>query len=132
MKRLILGFLTLLTMGQMALVAMPVGAQEIEDDPLKLLEETDIQQGGAAEAGSQLPLVIGRIIRTILGLLGIIFLVLMVYAGFLWMTARGESDPVDKAKDIIKQSIIGIIIIFVAYALTGFIINAVVRATTGN
>jgi hypothetical protein len=46
------------------------------------------------------------------------------------MTARGESDPVDKAKDIIKQSIIGLIIIFLAYALTGFIINAVIRATS--
>ena len=134
MKRLILGFLSLLTVGQMALVALPVGAQtsgQIESDPLKLLQQTNVQQGGAAEAGRQLPLVIGRIIRTILGLLGIIFLVLMVYAGFLWMTARGESDPVDKAKDIIRQSIIGIIIIFLAYALTGFIINAVVNATTG-
>lgn len=132
MKKLILGFLSLLTMGQMALVALPAGAQTIESDPLKLLEQTGVQQGSAQDAGKQLPIMIGRIIRTLLGLLGIIFLVLIVYAGFLWMTARGESDPVDKAKDIIKQAIIGIIIVFVAYALTGFIINAIVTATTGN
>ena len=133
MKRLILGFLTLLTAGQMALVALPAGAQtpgQIQDDPLKGLSETKLG-GDPSQAGTQLPQTIGKIIRTILGLLGIIFLVLMVYAGFLWMTARGESDPVDKAKDIIRQSIIGIIIIFLAYALTGFIINAVVNATTG-
>ncbi len=129
MKRIILGFLTLLTAGQMALVAMPVGAQTQPDaDPLKGLKETQLG-GDPAQAGTQLPLLIGRIIRTILGLLGIIFLVLMVYAGFLWMTARGESDAVDKAKDIIKQAIIGVIIIFMAYALTGFVINAVVNAT---
>ncbi len=135
MKRLILGFLSLLTAGQMALVALPVGAQGFDPssgNALSGLEATNLGNGqGAAQAGSQLPILIGRIIRTILGLLGIIFLVLMVYAGFLWMTARGESDPVDKAKDIIKQSIIGLIIIFLAYALTGFIINAVVRATSG-
>lgn len=136
MKKLILGFLSLLTMGQMALVALPVGAQgtfnPASGDPMKGLEATQPPGSqGAAAAGAQLPIMIGRIIRTILGLLGIIFLVLMVYAGFLWMTARGESEPVDKAKDIIKQSIIGMIIIFLAYALTGFIINAVVQATTG-
>lgn len=135
MKRLILGFLSLLTAGQMALVALPVGAQGFDPssgNALGGLEATNLGNGqGAAQAGAQLPILIGRIIRTILGLLGIIFLVLMVYAGFLWMTARGESDPVDKAKDIIKQSIIGLIIIFLAYALTGFIINAVVRATSG-
>lgn len=129
MKRLLLGFLALLTFGQMALVALPVSAQQIEDNPLNLLQQTNLQQGSAADAGKQLPAMIGRIIRTLLGLLGIIFLVLMVYAGFLWMTARGESDPVDKAKDIIKQAIIGIIIVMVAYALTGFIINAIVNAT---
>ena len=131
MKRIILGFLTLLTAGQMALVALPVGAQtpgQIQDDPLKGLEATKLG-GDPATAGTQLPLLIGKIIRTILGLLGIIFLVLMVYAGFLWMTARGESDAVDKAKDIIKQAIIGVIIVFLAYALTGFVINGIITAT---
>ena len=131
MKKLILGFLSLLTVGQMALVALPAGAQfdPSSGDPLKGLEATQPPGSNAAAAGAQLPIMIGRIIRTILGLLGIIFLVLMVYAGFLWMTARGESDAVDKAKDIIKQAIIGVIIVFLAYALTGFVINAIVTAT---
>ncbi len=137
LKKLLLGFISLLTMSQMALVAMPVGAQTAPCDPttgnaLGCLNSANPNpnSGDAATAGQQLPIIIGRIIRTLLGLLGIIFLVLMVYAGFLWMTARGESDPIDKAKEIIKQCIIGIIIIFLAYALTGFIINAVIRATT--
>ncbi len=134
LKKLLLGVLSLVTMSQMALIAMPAGAQGFDPsngNALSGLEATNLGNGqGAATAGSQLPILVGRIIRTLLGLIGIIFLVLMVYAGFLWMTARGESDPVDKAKDIIKQSIIGIIIIFLAYALTGFIINAVIRATS--
>ena len=133
LKKLLLGLLSLLTVGQMALVAMPAGAQfdPANGDPLAGIEATDLGNGqGAESAGQQLPILIGRIVRTLLGLLGIIFLVLMVYAGFLWMTARGESDPVDKAKDIIKQSIIGLVIIFLAYALTGFIVNAVIRATS--
>ena len=132
-KKILLAMLSVLTIGQLALVALPAGAQTtpINGNPTTLLEQTGLGNGtGAAQAGAALPILIGRIIRTLLGLLGIIFLVLMVYAGFLWMTARGESDPVDKAKDIIRQAIIGLIIVFLAYALTGFIINAVVSATT--
>ena len=132
MKRLILGFLTLLTAGQMALVAMPVGAQTQPDaDPLKGLKETQLG-GDPAQAGTQLPLLIGRIIRTILGLLGIIFLVLMVYAGFLWMTARGDSKKVDQAKQLITGAIIGVVIIAGAYTMTDFVIKAITgQATTG-
>ena len=139
MKRFLIGFLSLLTVGQMAVAALPAGAQTStpcdpsKGDPLKCLDATGLGGTGqtAATAGQQLPILVGRIIRTLLGILGIIFVVLIVYAGFLWMTARGESDPVDKAKDIIKQSIIGLIIIMLAYAITGFVVNAVVKATTG-
>ena len=137
MKKLLLGFITLLTFGQLALAAVPAGAETTQPpcdpsngDPLKCLQATGLGNGkDAASAGAELPNQIGKIIRTILGLLGLIFVVLMVYSGFLWMTARGDSDQVDKAKDIIRQAIIGLIIIFLAYAITGFVVNAVVNAT---
>ncbi len=136
-KKILLGLLSLLTVGQMALAALPAGAQAPCDpstgNSLGCLSAANPSNTptDAVTAGQQLPLLIGRLIRTMLGLLGIIFLVLMVYAGFLWMTARGDDEPVTKAKDIIRQAIIGLIIVFVAYALTGFIINAVLRATSG-
>ena len=79
--------------------------------------------------GDRLPAMIGGIIKALLGFLGIIFLVLMVYAGYLWMTARGDSKSVDKAKDIIKQAIIGIVITMLAYAITGFVIGAIQNST---
>ncbi len=132
LKKLLLGATALLSMGQMALVAMPAGAQfnPANGNALQGLEATQVQPGtSATQAGQELPKTVGRIIRTLLGLLGIIFLVLMVYAGFLWMTARGDDDAVTKAKDIIRNAIVGLIIIFIAYALTGFIINAVISAT---
>ena len=72
-----------------------------------------------------------RFTIVLISLLGIIFVVLMVYAGFLWMTARGEKDQVTKAKDIIRNSIIGLIIIMTAYAITGFVVSRIVCATAG-
>lgn len=75
----------------------------------------------AGTAGASLESVVGRLINGALSLVGIIFLVLMVYAGYLWMTARGEEEQVKKAQSIIRSSIIGIVIVVSAYAITFFI-----------
>ncbi|HBB37928.1 MAG: hypothetical protein UV82_C0012G0024 [Candidatus Magasanikbacteria bacterium GW2011_GWD2_43_18] len=72
---------------------------------------------------------LGVVVKTILSFVGIIFLSLMVYAGYLWMTARGESDQVDKAKKIIVQSIIGLVITVGAYSITAFVVPALLKRT---
>ena len=53
--------------------------------------------------------------------IGVIFFVLMIYGGFLWMTARGNEQQVEKAKDLIISAVIGLIIIFAAYAITMYL-----------
>ena len=80
---------------------------------------------------SDLESIVGGLIQTFLGLLGVIFLVLAIYGGFLWMTARGDEKQVDKAKATIQAAVIGLAIVLGAYAITGFVINALVGATTG-
>lgn len=72
---------------------------------------------------------VGSAIRILLSLLGIIFTILIIYAGYLWMTARGSEDNVTKAKDIISSSIIGLIILLMAYSITNFIVNRVIDGT---
>lgn len=76
-----------------------------------------------------LPQIVGQIIQIFLGLIGIITLVLMVYGGYLWMTAQGEEKQVDKAKDTIKNATIGLIIILAAYAITSYVVDALTVAT---
>lgn len=66
---------------------------------------------------------VGNMILTALSLIGTIFIILMIYAGFEWMTAAGNEQKTDKAKMMIKQSIIGLVIIIAAYAITYFIIS---------
>lgn len=65
--------------------------------------------------------IVGTIINAALTLVGIIFLILMVYGGYLWMTARGNSEQVDKAKEIILGALIGLVVIMSAYAITVFV-----------
>ena len=58
------------------------------------------------------------VIRVVLNFLAVIFLILIIYAGFLWMTAGGKEENMEKAKKILFRSVIGIIIVLSAYSIT--------------
>lgn len=72
---------------------------------------------------------IGKIVQVLLSFVGIIFLILMVYAGYLWMTARGESEQVETAKKIITASLIGIVITLGAFSITAFVVPKILEST---
>ena len=72
---------------------------------------------------------IGTVIQTILSLLGIIFLILIIYAGFTWMTARGDEGKVTQAKDTMRNSIIGLVIVVAAYAISYFVLDILTKQT---
>ena len=67
---------------------------------------------------------IGTIIQIALSFLGVIFFLLMIYGGFLWMTAKGKEQQLEKAKNLITAAIIGLIIVVAAYAISYFVIKA--------
>lgn len=81
------------------------------------LDQKIFGSSGSLESG------IGVIIQSILSLVGVIFMVLLVYGGILWMTASGNDQQVEKAKNIIIQSIIGLVIVLLAYAISVFVIS---------
>lgn len=72
---------------------------------------------GQASVGS----IVATIIQAGLGLLAAIFLILMILAGFRWMTAGGNEAQVKKAQETITTAIIGLVIVLAAYAITYFI-----------
>lgn len=76
--------------------------------------------------------IIGGILQTALGFVGTLFLLLMVYAGFKWMTARGEEKHIKEAKDMIMGAVIGLVVIAGAYALTSFVLSAVTGSATSS
>jgi len=73
----------------------------------------------------------GQIIGTALSFVGILFLILVIYAGIMWMTAQGNEQKVTKAKDLLINSIIGLIIVFAAYAITAFVGEFVTKNILG-
>lgn len=55
------------------------------------------------------------IINVLLTLLGLIFLVLMVYAGAIWVLARGNEEEISRAKDMIRRALFGLVIVLSAF-----------------
>lgn len=66
--------------------------------------------------------VLAAFISAALTLVGLIFLILMIYGGYLWMTAQGEEEKVGKAHKIITAAVIGLVVVLSAYAITYFIL----------
>ena len=66
---------------------------------------------------------LGDMIGFVLSFIGVLFLILTIYGGINWMTAGGNEQKVEKAKTIIINAIIGLLIVLSAYTITSFIGN---------
>jgi hypothetical protein len=77
-----------------------------------------------AQSETALAETIGSIIAKFLEIIGIVFLIYMIYGGWIWMKAKGNEEQVTRARNILTNSIIGIVIIMGAYALTFFIMKS--------
>ncbi|MDP2736340.1 MAG: TrbC/VirB2 family protein [bacterium] len=87
-----------------------------------------LADGGTARDPRQ---IVVDIIKFVLGFLGILALIIILYAGFKWMTSGGNEESVGSAKKMLVAGVIGLVIILSAYALATFIINQIIGATTG-
>ncbi|MFA5131664.1 MAG: hypothetical protein WC467_04625 [Patescibacteria group bacterium] len=110
------------------ILAFGAQAQVTTSDPLTGLDQT---AGAVTAFQGQTPeknfiqSKAGDIIGIVLSFVGVLFLLMMIMAGIMWMTAQGNDQRVTKAKDLLVNSIIGIVIVFAAYAITTFIGNFV-------
>ncbi|MEK7496818.1 MAG: Ig-like domain-containing protein, partial [Patescibacteria group bacterium] len=103
-------------------LSLPVWAQ----DGLNGLENFDVNLG-------RKPLVeiVANIINIFLGVLGVIAVVIIMYGGYLWMTAKGNEEQLEKAKKLLIDGAIGLAIILMAWGIASFIIGRIRDATGG-
>jgi hypothetical protein len=69
--------------------------------------------------------IVAGIIRYALTFVGTILTILIMYAGYLWWSARGNDDQVTKAKSTLKNAVIGIIIIMMSYGLVTLLFRSI-------
>ncbi len=120
-----MGYKFLLVLGLMFTAGIFVFSPEI------VLAQADTVAEVAGTAGlsdSNLMVIIGRIIGVLISLLGVVFLVLVIYAGYLWMTAGGDATKVEKAKKILINATIGLVITLFSFAIVNFVFYALTGA----
>lgn len=81
--------------------------------------------GTDIETQASIASIAGRYIGIALSFLGAIFLILTIYAGWLWMTAGGNEDQIKKAQKILIRAVIGLVIVLMVYAIAWLIIRIV-------
>lgn len=71
-----------------------------------------------------------RIINFAMKIIGSIAIILFIIAGFMMMFAGGNQQNLDKAKDIFKYALIGLIVALLSYVITIFVQSLFVTTTT--
>jgi|GEM_PF-1983778 len=122
-KSFINNFLATIILGAIFFVPTLVSAQGVD---------FGLGYGSAIGLGTQdIRETVARIIKIALGILGIIVTLIIIYGGYVWMTAGGSEQKVSLAKKILINGVIGLVIIILAYALTVWIFRIIIGGTTG-
>lgn len=112
---------SLLSLTTLLILPYFVFAADTSPTMLERLQSVAKSGGYATDGSTGLLAIIGLAVNAILGLLGAIFLILMIFAGFQWMTASGNEEQTKKAVGTIKHAIIGLIITLSSWAIWTFI-----------
>ena len=117
---------------------MLVGILGIMDAPtvfaqgsvLEGLEVAGGERGAGFDTDNQnASTIIANLVNALIGVSGIIFLLIIVYAGFLYMTAGGVEDNVKKAKRMLGASVIGLVIVISSYAISFYVFEKLAEVT---
>jgi len=107
------------------LAALPVFAQGLSGTVNTGLSYATIVGWGTQDLRTTIML----IINILMGFLGIIAVIIVLYGGFKWMTAQGNEEQVSEAKKMIIAGIVGLAVIFAAYAIASFVVQQLANAT---
>ena len=122
-KNLIIGGLTifLFTAGFIFLPAISANAYDFTSS--SGLSAAGTKGGYDVTTTTPVEKLIGDVIYAIIGLVGVIFLGMIIYGGFTWMTAQGNEEKSKQAMSTVMNSLLGLIITLAAYAISTMIIN---------
>jgi hypothetical protein len=132
-KKIIALLILLFVVAWFFTLASPVLAGDVNDlwGGTNVKSYVQTNSGLPAEPNMSDPrFIIANIIRFILSFLGIIAVIIVLYAGFRWMFSGGNEDTISKAKGILWAGLVGLIIILLAYAIASFVINQLFIATS--
>jgi hypothetical protein len=78
---------------------------------------------GTTGALAEVPDVIGNATNILIGIIGAFTILMLIYAAFMYLTGRGETDKIEKAHNAFRYALYGLIIGILAYAITNAVIG---------
>ncbi len=96
-------------------LAMAQGAIELTDSTI-------------TSSNSDVEATIGSLIQIALGFLGVISVVIILMGGFKWMVSSGNNDNIKEAQTLIFGGVVGLAVIVSAWAITSFVVEAILKA----
>ncbi len=115
------------------LLGLPLAAQAQNSTLNKLKVFGGVYGFGQNEKPTDPKALIANIVAIILGFIGYVFVILIIVAGVQWMLSGGNEEKITKAKALLKNSVVGLVLILISYAIassvTWWLIGAV--GTTG-
>jgi len=97
-------------------------------DASKALADLNPLKSVCGKSGCNIPALIGQIVKTLLGIVGAVALLMFIYGGFVMLTSGGNEQKIGSAKKTLAWAAIGLAVIFLSYSILNFIIGAL---TTG-
>jgi len=101
-------------------------ARDLWEEQTGLGPNSEIGKAFGTESNPKnVKIITAEIIQDLLGFLGLIFVIMIMYSGYQWMIAGGDSNKVDEAKGRLKNATIGLIIVIAAWGIAGYIIQII-------
>ena len=73
--------------------------------------------------------IVASLLNIVLGFIGILYLIMMVAAGFMWIGSKGNEETVKKAKDMIMHATVGVLMTMAAFAISFFVLYVFLQST---
>jgi len=81
---------------------------------------------------TDIKVVVAKTINLFLGFVGIIMVVLFIWAGYKWMTSQGNEEVIREAKGQLQTAVIGLAIILMSYSIAAYITQCMYKIIDGS
>ncbi len=118
----------LISLGVMAMViCLPlISSAQLNTHNIGYIPDTGLGNDTDVEGTAE------RIVNIALGFLGFVALVIIIIAGFKWMTSGGNDEKIGSAKKMMGAGLVGLVIVLFAYVITAFVFNTMATVTNAD
>ena len=95
-----------------------------EDESVSALSECNVEK---TEGDKSLMSNVSMLINVFASVMGFLAVGMIIYGGFMLLTAQGDPAKIKRGKDVVTYSIIGVILVMLAYAIVNFVMNSGIK-----